>query len=75
MNEWEVQVFTSKRGDYEISVIKKDNKHGHDSWGWGGGDKIVLFDNSYVNTHGLDISDKEFMINVANALCIVMNKR
>lgn len=28
--------------DYEISVIKKSNKHGHISWGWADGNKKII---------------------------------
>ena len=34
-----------EEGGYELSVIRKDNKLGHESWGWGDEDKIILFDN------------------------------
>lgn len=75
---WEVQIFISERNDFEISVIKKDNKLGHESWGWSGKDKIILFDSQGINNSGLDISeeyDRYFMIDIANKLCEVMNKR
>ena len=37
--------------DYEISVIKKDNKHGHVSWGWAdGNNKIVLYSPVHFGT-------------------------
>jgi hypothetical protein len=27
---------------YEVSVIRSNNKHGHNSWGWDDEDKIIL---------------------------------
>jgi len=40
---WKVQVLGSlKEGDVEISVIKRSNKHGQQSYGWGGLDKVIL---------------------------------
>ena len=30
--------------DLELSVIKADNDHGHESLGWGDEDKIILLD-------------------------------
>lgn len=85
MNEWEVLASISNfnttdddPNEYEISVIRKDNKQGHESMGWGGRNKIILFDGYFGNTYGLNIlnkSDKKFMLDVANKLCEVMNKR
>jgi len=69
---WEVQYFGYER-DYEISVIKKGNKLGHESWGWGGKDKIIIFDNQTCNTYGLDIFNEGFMLSVANKFCDALN--
>jgi len=64
-----------KNEEYEISVeisaIRKDNKHGHRSWGWGDSDKIILFDG------GADIGSKadiDWMLKVAQTTVDALNK-
>lgn len=54
----------------EISVIRKDYKHGFDSWGWGGTDKIILFDADEVET----VADIEWMKKVAQTTADALNK-
>ena len=60
---------------YEISVIRKDNEHGHASWGWGGEDKIILFSDSLGGNH-LDYSTESeaFAKKVAHKLCDALNE-
>ena len=68
---------------YEISIIRKGNKHGHDSWGWDGAsgdidDKIILFtENS--NSLGVDKDDcvpnerLDWGKEIAQRLCEILN--
>ena len=60
---------------YEVSVIKKDNRHGHNSLGWGGCDKIILFGEE-IGQNQLDYSPESetFAKKVAQALCDTLNK-
>ena len=63
--------YNSDTAEYEISVIQKDNKHGHTSWGWGDKDKIILFDR--------DVSfeskqDMQWAVEVAKTLSDALNK-
>ena len=57
----------------EISVIKKDNKHGHESYGWGGGNKIILFNVCESGSNTINIDDLEEALKIANLLCDAMN--
>jgi hypothetical protein len=34
IDEWIVQAKGSRDSDWEISLVRKDNKHGQLSWGW-----------------------------------------
>ena len=56
--DWEAPI------DFEVSVIREDNKHGQDSWGWGDDTKIIL-----------DVETKEFAIKAATLLCAALNSR
>lgn len=57
---WKVQVLGSlKDGDVEISVIKKSNKHGQQSYGWGGLDKVILGTEDLVCDYGLTREEVE----------------
>ncbi len=40
---WETEFKDKSGGSYEYSAIKKDNTFGHQSWGWGGDNKIIVF--------------------------------
>jgi hypothetical protein len=65
-----------KNGDtqFELSVIKKDNKHGHDSWGWGNLDKIILFTSDGTNLLGYPCEEEVvYMKYVASLLCKALN--
>lgn len=43
---WEVQVKGGKcSSSWKISVIRKGNKHGHESWGWFDDDKLLISHN------------------------------
>lgn len=58
----------------EISVIKKDNEHGHESYGWGGVDKIILWTTDGVVGNEMYTGDIGWCKNVAQLLCNSMNK-
>lgn len=58
----------------EISVIKKDNKHGHESWGWGDEDKIILWDSSGNISNEMYTGNIVWCKKVAELLCNSMNK-
>jgi hypothetical protein len=70
--EWEVQVIKND-DDYEVSVIKKYNIIGHETWGYGGADKIILWPYDCTNSFEMNVSDIDFMLDVANKLCKLMN--
>jgi len=79
-DKWEVQMFDGDGDeeddcpDFELSVIRIDNKHGHDSWGWGDVNKIILF-GSGVGENSVDSKEeKEFAVKVAGTLCAALNK-
>lgn len=55
----------------EISVIRKNYRHGFDSWGWGGTDKIILFDANEAET----VADIEWMKKVAETTADALNKK
>lgn len=79
---WEVlvkgEVYKNSDPDYEegyifdeieVSVIKIDNEFGHSSYGWGGLDKIIMFDDA-IESH----KDLYFAINAASILSDGLNK-
>lgn len=57
--------------EVEISVVREDNKHGIESYGWGGLDKIILFDDSDY----YDKKEIEWCKQVAEAICEALNKK
>ncbi len=59
----------------EISVIKKDNKHGHNSYGWGGESKIILWDSSGAISNSMFTGNIVWCKKVAELLCDNMNKK
>ena len=71
-NKWEVQLKGEiEEGDFELSVIRKSNLHGHDSWGWGDENKIILFDTG-LGGNDLNPGTKKqikFAKQVAKILC------
>lgn len=58
----------------EISVIKKDNEHGHESYGWGDEDKIILWDSSGSAGNEMYTGNIQWCRKVAELLCDYMNK-
>lgn len=87
-NKWEVMLkgnmnekgldlddFEEEEFGFELSVIRKNNKHGHDSWGWGDENKIILFgtglgENSLPEE---DVKAVKFAKRIAQLLCDVLN--
>lgn len=65
-----------KDGEFglEIAVIRKDYKHGHESYGWGGQDKIILWDSGGVVGNDMYTGDIHWCRKVAELLCDSMNK-
>ena len=56
--------------DVEISVIRENNEHGIESYGWGGLDKIILFeDDEYTK------EDIEWCKQVAETICEALNRK
>lgn len=56
-------------GDVEISVIRKYNKRGIESYGWNGLNKIILFgDNDYTK------KEMKWCEQVAKTICDALNK-
>ena len=46
MDKWKVQVFGERCSEsWEISVVRLDNKHGQESWGWFDDKKLLVSDN------------------------------
>ena len=70
---------------YEISLIRKGNEHGHESYGWDSAagdkdDKIVLFDEDHNNLGetGYETVPKkqwEWALKTAQQFCDVLNKQ
>ena len=60
--------------DLEISVIKIDNKHGHESGGWGDEDKIILWDSQGTISNEMYTGNIQWCRDVAQLLCDRMNK-
>jgi hypothetical protein len=56
---------------FEISLVRPDNKHGHDSWGWSGDDKIILFD--YNGVCGSQTARFDEAVEFANRVCTMLN--
>ena len=57
--------------EIEISVVRKSDKHGQKSYGWGGDSKIILFDSppSDVTQKDMDWYEK-----VAAVVCEALNR-
>lgn len=68
-----VEKMTAKQledADAEIAVIRKDNEHGHKSWGWDDDDKIILFPDQEIYSKEL----LEWRIKVAKAIAKTLNE-
>ena len=55
--------------DYEISILRKNNKHGHESWGKSDSDKIIIFEGLRFEKHEI-----KWAIKVANTIIDALNK-
>jgi hypothetical protein len=73
---WEVHVLGECNPDrgWEISVVKKDNKHGHDSYGWFGEDKIMVGECGYPCSRAVAKYLWEQQMNIAHELTTLLNK-
>jgi hypothetical protein len=74
---WEIQLkgaFGREGGGHELSVIRKDDRHGHLSWGWGGPSKIILF-SSGTGGNMLGANDQALAMDCARILCDGLNRR
>ena len=70
---WEFQIKGDFEGrGYELSAIRKDNGHGHRSWGWGGDDKIITFSSG---VGGNPTRDPDFAIAATKLLVASLNTR
>ena len=49
--------------EFEVSVIRKDNEHGHVSWGWPGDNKIII-----------GVGSLKFALKAAHQLCSALNE-
>jgi len=56
--------------DIEISVVRENDKHGQESYGWGGDDKIILFNDP---GHAVTQEDMDWYQKVAEAVCKALN--
>ena len=56
--------------DVEISIVRKNNKHGIKSYGYGGLDKIILFENNDYTK-----KDIKWCEQVAKVICETLNKK
>jgi len=60
-----------KFDEVEISIVRKDNKFGIESYGWGDLDKIILFDdNNEYNKKNI-----EWCKQVAETICEALNEK
>ena len=75
MIHWEgdEEVVKDEEEEFELSVIRTDNTHGLNSWGWGGLNKIILF--SHDGENAIDLTDKDFAMECAKILCDGLNNK
>lgn len=55
--------------EIEISVLREDNKHGIESYGWDGEDKMIV----YENEEGTDKKTRDEFIKRAHIICAAFN--
>ncbi len=69
MLQSENEEYDSDFTDYEISIIRKNNKIGHESWGRSSDDKIIIFE-------GLRFTKQEmkWAVKVAKTIAYTLNK-
>lgn len=64
--------------DFEISVVRENNKHGRTSYGWADEDKIIVFSSNNVQVddeEGKGKAQIEWMKGVANVIRDALNER
>lgn len=66
-DDWDIEDFQ----EIEISVVREDNKHGQESYGWEDMDKIVLFDEF---DHEVTQKDMDWYQKVAKVMCDALNR-
>ena len=75
---WLVQIkgdIHDKESDYELSVVREDNRHGQISYGWGGPKKIILFGTGASNRISPRTpEDVAFALSVAEKLRLALNE-
>lgn len=71
---WEVQVKGRKySSSWEISVIRKDNEHGHRSWGWFDDTKLLVSHNGGPCSWPIVEFVWDEQIRIAHELCEKLN--
>jgi hypothetical protein len=71
---WEVQVKGRKcSSSWEISVIRKDNLHGHLSWGWFDNTKLLVSHNGGPCSWPIVEFVWDEQIRIAHELCAKLN--
>lgn len=75
MIKWIVQVFGEKcSSSWEISVVRTDNNHGQQSWGWFNETKLLVSHNGGPCNWPIHEFVWNEQINIANKLCEKLNK-
>jgi len=74
-SKWKVHIFGDPAGtEWEISIVREDNKNGQQSWGWFGEDKLLVSHNGgpchWPLAPGLGVK----MIEIANQECARLNE-
>jgi len=73
-HKWEVQVKGKRCSrSWEISVIRIDNKHGHDSWGWFDKTKLLVSHNGGPCNWPICGFVWDQQIRIATELCAFLN--
>lgn len=73
---WEVQIKGEKcTGDFEITVIRQSNDHGHRSWGWMDDNKLLISHSGGPCTWPLTEKVWDKMIILANEVAKELNQK
>lgn len=71
---WEVHTFGEPCSEaWEITVIRQNNQHGHKSWGWIDGNKLLISHNGGPCSWPLIRPVWDRMIQVAHEVCQELN--
>lgn len=74
MGPWEVQIFGEPCSEsWEITVIRKNNLHGHASWGWIDENKLLISHNGGWCRWPLIQPVWDRMVKVAHEVCQELN--